>query len=189
MPFDHFGVIAGLYNRTAQFRPPALLLDMLDLHSNGLLLDAGGGTGRIASALLNLVRAVVVLDSSLGMLHYAAQKGLPVTCAPAEYLPFATGSFNRIIMVDALHHVLNQRDVVSQFWRVLAPGGRIVIVEPDIQNLAVKLIAIGEKVLFMRSHFLSGDKIAALFENPNTHVWIISEEQYIWVCAERVREV
>lgn len=189
MKFDHFGLIAGLYNRAAQYSPPSKLLEILDLHPDGLLLDSGGGTGRVALALKAMVGKVVVLDSSRSMLRYAAVKGLESICAQAERLPFRSTSFTQIIMVDAFHHLVNQSNAISEFWRVLAPGGIIVISEPNIHKLPVKLIAIGEKVLLMRSQFLSPEKIAALLERPNSVVRIIFIDTSVWVCAERVREM
>jgi demethylmenaquinone methyltransferase/2-methoxy-6-polyprenyl-1,4-benzoquinol methylase len=187
MPFDHFGLIAGLYNRTAQFSPPALLLDLLALPPDGLLLDAGGGTGRVAQALRSMVGEVIVADLSRGMLCFAAKKGLATAYAPVEHLPFASSAFDRIIMVDALHHVFNQRQTVTELWRVLAPGGRILIIEPDIHKFAVKLIAIGEKMLCMQTHFLPAEKITALFSNQNRRVQVISNKSNVWVCAEKAR--
>jgi len=187
MPFNHFDLIAGLYNRTAKFNAPALLLDLLDLPPGGLLLDSGGGTGRVAEDLRRMVREVIVADLSHFMLCHAVEKGLATTRTPAEHLPFASGAFDRIIMVDALHHVFDQNQTVKELWRVLAPDGRIVIIEPDIYKFAVKLIAIGEKMLLMRSHFLTAEKIAALFTNLNSCVRVIYYEFNIWVCVERVR--
>jgi ubiquinone/menaquinone biosynthesis C-methylase UbiE len=187
MPFNHFDVIASLYNRTAQFSVTAPLLDLLDLPPNGLLLDIGGGTGRVAEALRNMVHETVVVDPSRGMLLHAANKGLVTTCAPAEHLPFASSTFDRIIMVDTLHHVFNQRQTVTDLWRVLAPAGRIIVIEPDIHRFTVKLIAIGEKMLLMRSHFLPAVEIAALFVSHNTHVQVIANDLNIWICAEKVR--
>ncbi|MCX6034227.1 MAG: class I SAM-dependent methyltransferase [Chloroflexi bacterium] len=189
MPFDHFDLIAGLYNRVAQFSAPASFLDLLALPSSGLLLDAGGGTGRVAEALHSMVREVVVVDLSRGMLRHAADKGLATACAPAEHLPFASNAFDRIIMVDALHHVYDQHQTVAELWRVLSHDGRIVIIEPDIHKFAVKLIAFGEKLLFMRSHFLPAEKIAGLFANQITHVRVFFDESNILVCAEKAREV
>ena len=58
-------------------------------------------------------------------------------------------------MVDALHHVIHQGQTAREMYRVLKPGGRIVIEEPDIRKFGVKLIAVAEKLLLMRSHFLS----------------------------------
>jgi len=185
MPFDHFGLIAGLYNKTAQINPPALLLELLALPPDGLLLDAGGGTGRVAEALRSMVGKVIVADLSRGMLCYAAKKGLATACAPVERLPFASSAFDRIIMVDALHHVFDQHQTATELWRVLAPGGRIVIIEPDIHKFMVKLITIGEKNLLMRSRFLPVEEITTLFSNQNMHVRISSDKFNVWVCAEK----
>ncbi len=189
MPFDHFNLIAGLYNCTAQFNPPALLLDLLALPPSGLLLDAGGGTGHVAKALHSRVREVVVADISRGMLRHAVDKGLTTACAPAEYLPFVTGAFDRIIMVDALHHVFDQRQTITELWRVLAPGGRVVIIEPDIRRFSIKLVALVEKLLLMRSHFLDGEQIANLFRNCDVQVRIIQNELNILILVEKSSQI
>jgi len=47
--------------------------------------------------------------------------------------------------------------------RVLDPGGRLVIEEPDIRHAGVKLIALMEKALLMGSRFLAADELASLF--------------------------
>ncbi|KAA0260584.1 MAG: methyltransferase domain-containing protein, partial [Chloroflexi bacterium] len=73
--------------------------------------------------------------------------------------------FERIIMVDALHHVENHSRTADEMFRVLKPGGILVIEEPDIRTFGVKLIAIAEKLLLMRSHFLAPDAIMKLFRN------------------------
>ena len=189
MPFDHFGVIAGLYNRAADFIVPAPLLDSLALSTESLLLDAGGGTGRVADVLRNMVRKIVVADPSRRMLNHAAAKGLITTCAPAELLPFASNVFDQIIMVDALHHVFNQQQTVDELWRVLAPGGMVVILEPDIHKFRVKLIALGEKMLLMRSRFLPAEKIVQLFSNKNAQARISYHENIIWVSADKVKKM
>lgn len=187
MPFDHFDLIAGFYDRAAQFTPSNLLIDLLAPAPGCRLLDAGGGTGRVAAGLRGLVREVVVADLSSGMLRRAADKDLAAVCVPLENLPFTPASFDRVIMMDALHHVHDQRRTVGELWRVLAPRGRILIVEPDIRRFAVKLIALGEKLLLMRSHFLDGNAIAALFEDRTARVSVTTDEFNVFVLAEKVR--
>ncbi len=187
MPFDHFNLIAKFYDRGTEFMVDEELVQLLDLPAQCSLLDAGGGTGRVSAALLNKVRSVVVADPSAGMLGYAKKKGLVTVCAPGENLPFKENSFDRIIMVDALHHVRNQRQTADELWRAITPGGRILIIEPDIRRFAVKLIALGEKVLLMRSHFLSQEKIAALFREKGPTIKVVKSDWNVMVLIERVR--
>jgi ubiquinone/menaquinone biosynthesis C-methylase UbiE len=182
--FDHFDFLAPFYDRAMPFSRLELMLKMVALPADGLLLDAGGGTGRVASALLPYVRAALVADFSRGMLVQASRKGLPAIQTPAERLPFVSGTFERIIMVDALHHVYSQAETIAELWRVLAPGGRLVIEEPDVRTLTVKLVAVGEKLALMRSHFLSPPKIAALFP-PQAKIRIETESYNAWVIVEK----
>jgi demethylmenaquinone methyltransferase/2-methoxy-6-polyprenyl-1,4-benzoquinol methylase len=186
MPFDHFNLIAGFYDRGGQFRVSEFLLGLLALSTNCFLLDAGGGTGRAAAALHSMVKDVFVADPARGMLRRAAGKGLATVCAPAESLPFPSGSFERIIMVDALHHVIDQGQTACELFRILAPGGRIVIIEPDIRKPIVRFIAIGEKVLLMRSHFLTCEKITALFSDLEAKIGVYYEGFNVILIAEKV---
>ena len=185
MPIDHFNLIAGYYNRVAQFTITAQLLRLLDLSPKSILLDVGGGTGRVAEALRGKVSKVVVADLSLGMLRYAKGKSLATVCTPAEHLPFPSGAFDRVIMVDALHHVLDQSLTADELWRVLTPGGRILIVEPDIHQFVIKLLALGEKAVLMRSHFLSHENIRASFGNQNARVSVENYERNVIVLVEK----
>lgn len=182
--FDHFDILAPVYDRAIPFSRLELMLKMVKLPVDGLLLDAGGGTGRVASALRPYVHQALVADFSPGMLAQARRKGLAAVHAPAERLPFADGMFERIIMIDALHHVINQAETIAELWRVLRPGGRLVIEEPDVRTLTVKIVALGEKLTLMRSHFLSPPKIAALFP-PQAKIKIETESYNAWVIVEK----
>ena len=188
MQFDHFDLIAGVYDRAGQFIVTERLLGLLSLSPDLILLDAGGGTGRVAAALRGKVKETLVVDTSRGMLRSAAGKDLATACSQVEYLPFPSASIDRILMMDALHHVMDQRKTASELWRVLAPGGRILIVEPDIRKLSVKMIALGEKLLLMRSHFLNSGEIAALFKASDVKVEVFFDEFNIFFVAEKIRQ-
>ena len=165
--FDHFGLLAPYYDRIFKPGERRLLDELLDLPTSGYLLDAGGGTGRIAQLMRDKAKHVVVADLSYEMLTEASSKGgLLTACSHSEFLPFESGFFDRIIMVDALHHVCDQLETALELWRLLKPGGRLVIEEPDIRTLGVKALALAEKILGMRSHFLSPPEIEALFFEP-----------------------
>jgi ubiquinone/menaquinone biosynthesis C-methylase UbiE len=191
MPFDHFDVIAPVFART-NYSSLDMMRRLAALPAKGRLLDVGGGTGRVSSGLRADVDEIVIADASMGMLKQSASLSRRFDCAQhrlqavggySEALPFPDSSFERIIMVDALHHVISHAESAREMFRVLKPGGRIVIQEPDIQTFIVKLIALAEKLLLMRSHFLSADSIAALFPNAKTN--IILEDSSAWVVVEK----
>lgn len=182
MPFDHFDVIAPIYARVT-YSALGQMRELAGLPVKGRLLDIGGGTGRVASALLQDVDEVVIADVSMGMLRQTHRSTLQPVCSHSESLPFPDGYFERVIMVDALHHVINQPASAREMLRVLKPGGRIVIEEPDINTFGVKLIALAEKLLLMRSHFLSPLRIASLFPDGSTN--IVSEDSSAWVVISK----
>lgn len=157
-----------------------------DLPISSRLLDAGGGTGRVAVELCDKVGQVIVADISLGMLHQVASKGsLRPTCSYSEWLPFPDKCFDRIIMVDALHHVCDQEKTAGELWRVLNLGGRIVIQEPDICVFIVKLIALVEKLILMRSHILSPSRIAELFSFTGSKSQVYNDGLNSWVVIKK----
>jgi demethylmenaquinone methyltransferase/2-methoxy-6-polyprenyl-1,4-benzoquinol methylase len=185
-PFDHFDVIASLYETVIRPADPRELRDRIGLPAGGALLDAGGGTGRVAQFLTGGADPVVVADRSLKMLAETRRKaGLRPVCSGTERLPFPDGCFARIIMVDAFHHVGDQRQTTAELWRVLRPGGRLVIEEPDVRSLAVKLLAVGEKLILMRSHFLSPPAIAKLIRFPDARVHVETGSSIAWIIAEK----
>jgi len=184
--FDHFNFIAPIYDRAIPFQRTQRFIDLLGLPIKGSILDAGGGTGRVAYALHELTTRMVVADLSLGMLRQARGKnGLHILCAPSERLPFSDESFERVIMVDALHHVNHQGHTARELWRVLKPGGRLVIEEPDLNTFGVKVIALGEKLLLMRSHFLAPVEIAALFSPLGGRTRVEAEGTIAWVIVDK----
>jgi len=184
MPFDHFGLIAPLFSR-AKYLSLETMLEQAELPTSGRVLDAGGGTGRVSSAIREHAGEVIIADPSLGMLQQADRTQLKLACSNSESLPFPNASFERVIMVDALHHVINHGQTAREMYRILKPGGRIVIEEPDIHRFYVKLIAVAEKILLMRSHFLTPQKIVDLFSFDSAKTSIHATEGNAWVVIEK----
>lgn len=184
--FDHFNLISPIYDwvfgRSANLR----IREWIELEPHHRLLDVGGGTGRVTVRFLSTTPKAFVVDSALKMLQKAQLKGVPAINAHSEALPFQSKAFDRIIMVDAFHHVADQQLTLDEIWRLLAPGGRLIIEEPDIRHGAVKLIALGEKLLLMRSQFQKPKDILAMcnYEDvENTHQF--SEKGIAWVIIEK----
>ena len=185
---DHFGLLAPHYDRLATFRRGERMAELLRLPTRGSILDAAGGTGRVAQHLAPNAGLALVIDESRPMLRRAASKpGLAAVQAEIENLPLPRRSQARIVMVDAFHHLRDQDRALAEMARVLEPGGCLVILEPDIHRLGARLIALAERLLLMRSRFRRGEDIARmasglglasrLERDADGSVWIVAERQ------------
>jgi demethylmenaquinone methyltransferase/2-methoxy-6-polyprenyl-1,4-benzoquinol methylase len=125
------------------------------------------------------------------MLREARQKQMIACCGLAEHLPFADGAFDRIVMVDTFHHLHDQHVAAKETLRVLRPGGRLVIEEPDIRRWSVKLVALGERLLLMRSRFYSIADLASVFKEAGARIVAIEEgyDYNVRLAVERVEVV
>jgi demethylmenaquinone methyltransferase/2-methoxy-6-polyprenyl-1,4-benzoquinol methylase len=186
---DHFALFAPFYDRLFANLDHDRLKSLLDLPVEGRILDAGGGTGRVAEALSGQAAQIVVADESAAMLRVAdGKRGMVAVGARAQQLPFADAGFQRIILVDAFHHLGDQRAAAMELWRVLAPGGRLVIEDPDIRRLPVKLLALAERMAMMRSRFLTPDSMGEMFRALGGRVEVQDDGRMMaWVVADRDR--
>lgn len=186
LPFDHFTLIAPFYDRVLGRLDASRLWELLRLPVAGRVLDVGGGTGRLAQHLRGRAGQVVVSDLAWGMLREARRKpGLALVRAAAERLPFPDAAFERVFIVDAFHHLHDHVAAARELRRVLAPGGRLVIEEPDIAAWPVKLVALAERLLLMRSRFFAPAALASLFAAPGFTVTIETDGRYIaWVVVD-----
>jgi ubiquinone/menaquinone biosynthesis C-methylase UbiE len=128
---------AGAYARSASHARDTdldLLIAHLNLEGADRVLDVATGTGFTAFALEPHVRRVVGLDLTIGMLAEARRlqaraAGVAWVVGDAEALPFAGGAFSVVTVRRAPHHFPRLEQAVAEMLRVLAPGGRVGIVD------------------------------------------------------------
>jgi demethylmenaquinone methyltransferase/2-methoxy-6-polyprenyl-1,4-benzoquinol methylase len=181
---SHFDLLAPIYDRLLSPPDGGKLVELIDLPVQGNILDAGGGTGRIAQLFTGGNRMIIVQDYSFDMLLQSKLKrGIKSVASEAEDLPFAAERFDRIVMIDAYHHLRDQTKGLHELWRVLSVDGILVIEEPDIRHFAVKLVALAEKLILMRSHFHSPGEIAESLHSLGAHCDIVREGYNAWIVA------
>jgi ubiquinone/menaquinone biosynthesis C-methylase UbiE len=118
------------YAEIAAALGPTEGLRALDLGSdNGvvsLLLRRGGG--RWASADLT----EEALASIRSLVHTDVHR------TDGARLPFADAEFDRVVVVDMLEHVADERAFVAELARVSRPGGRLVVNTPHLKRTALR---------------------------------------------------
>lgn len=119
--------------------------DRLGLRAGDLLLDLGCGFGRHAFEGFRRGARVVACDLSAAELKEvratfeamhqygeAPPKGLAATVnGDATRLPFADGTFDRIIASEVLEHIPDDRAALAELVRVLRPGGTLAVTVPS----------------------------------------------------------
>ena len=184
--FDHFDVLAPIYDIFIKERKDFDIQEYLSLPIPLKVLDSGGGTGRSSKYLSKHNIHIVVADLSFPMLSKAKNNHeITALCTLAEALPFEKNTFDQVMMVDALHHVYNQRKVIEELYRVLTSGGYLLIEEPNIEHWGVKLVALAEKIFLMRSKFLKPKVIASLLNGLGMDIRVVVENHTVWVVAQK----
>lgn len=183
---DHFDILAPFYDRLMGAPDVARLTQLLRLPSPGCLLDLGGGTGRVSSPLRRMVGRLVVCDVCERMLAKAREKKLDVVRARSEALPFPDESFDRVLVVDALHHFADQPAAIGDIARVLKPGGRVVVEEFDANRIVVRMAALAEKIVLMQSRFFRPQDIRHMMRIHGLKAEIAVRHRFAaWVVGDK----
>ncbi|QVQ53922.1 class I SAM-dependent methyltransferase [Spiractinospora alimapuensis] len=102
--------------------------------ARGVTLEIAVGTGRDLEHYAAGVELTAV-DISRGMLARARAharrlgRNVDLRVADAQRLPFPDGSFDTVVCALALCTIPDQRAAIAEMWRVLRPGGRLLLVD------------------------------------------------------------
>lgn len=107
--------------------------EALQVRPGAQIVDVGCGTGRAVAELVDLGATAVGVDVDAGMLDLARRRwpSADFREAAAESLPFGDGTLAGY-RADKVYHALTDPALaVAEARRVLAPGGRIVLLGQD----------------------------------------------------------
>ena len=135
---SYFDDVAGKFGR--DYVPgqswKALAEGFLRLLPPLVIADLGAGDGSLSLLLAERAERVIAVDSSAKMVEYgtalAAKSGvtnLQYRRGDLEDLPITAGEADIALMHQTLHHAIHPQKAVDEAYRILKPGGRILILD------------------------------------------------------------
>ena len=183
-----FDLVAPFWDRLMGRWAVGDVLRALELEPGLTVLDLAGGTGRLAHHLATGGSRVILLDLSLPMVRRAARRELATAQARAESLPLPGNSLDRVVVVDAFHHMAHLEGVAREIARVLAPGGLAVLFEPDPESFIGGWVGRLERWTGFGSLLLPPREAAALFREQGLEVEIRRASFHMLLTCRKARQ-
>jgi ubiquinone/menaquinone biosynthesis C-methylase UbiE len=100
------------------------------------IADIGAGEGTLALMLAQRAKRVIAVDSSEKMVEHGrglvarnSLQNVEYRLGDMEELPIRDNEVDLVLMHQSLHHALHPQRALTEGWRVLRPGGRLVLLD------------------------------------------------------------
>jgi len=111
------------------------IMELLEINPRDKILEIGCGSGYYTKKIAAKTSNLIAIDISQNYLNkvkfYNPYKIIDYVCCPAEKLPFNKNSFDKILMSEVIEHLLDLEKGINESWRVLKPGGKMIISTPN----------------------------------------------------------
>jgi ArsR family transcriptional regulator len=139
----YFDTLAGKFGR--EYVPgrswKGLAETLIQLMPPMVIADLGAGEGTFSQLLAQRAERVIAVDNSPKMVEFgarlAADNGIPnleYRLGDLESPPVDESSVDLAFFSQSLHHALHPAEAVKSAWKILKPGGRIVVLDLKKHN-------------------------------------------------------
>jgi 2-polyprenyl-3-methyl-5-hydroxy-6-metoxy-1,4-benzoquinol methylase len=103
--------------------------------SKNQLLDVGCSSGLFLGRMRDLGWVVTGVEPDAIAAQRARERGLRVIDGNVSEAGFSDGSFDAVTLNHVLEHALDPVGLLRECWRITAPGGRLVVITPNVESL------------------------------------------------------
>jgi ubiquinone/menaquinone biosynthesis C-methylase UbiE len=114
----------------------ALAESLLKIMPPMVIADLGAGEGTFSQLLAQGAEKVIAVDNSENMVAFASETArkngftnLEFRLGDLQQPPIGDAEVDMVFLSQALHHATRPEKAVAECWRILKPGGRVVILD------------------------------------------------------------
>jgi len=180
----YFDTLAGKFGR--EYVPgrswKGLAETLIQLMPPMVIADLGAGEGTFSQLLAQRAEKVIAVDNSPKMVEFGARLAAENGIANLEYRlgdlespPVEEGSVDLAFFSQSLHHAPHPPKAVESAWKMLKPGGRIVILDLKKHNFEQARELYADTWLGFSELELRGLLGGAGFDDIQT--WVVDRER------------
>jgi excisionase family DNA binding protein len=137
---DYFDQIAPQYNEQRRIvygdALREIIFGQIKIEKEDKVADIGAGTGYLTLELARKAAQVIAVDNSSQMFSIAREEAVKANLTNirfvegnAEELPIDDGAVDLVYANMLLHHVNDPLQVVKEMFRILKPGGKVMVTD------------------------------------------------------------
>ncbi|MDB5650627.1 MAG: uncharacterized protein JWL62_2147 [Hyphomicrobiales bacterium] len=99
------------------------------------VMGVGYATPYLGPLREEAVRVLAFMPAEQGVVNWPAHGLSASALVESTMMPLPDSCMDRVLVVHALETLEHPRDVLAEIWRILTPGGRMIVVAPNRRGL------------------------------------------------------
>jgi SAM-dependent methyltransferase len=103
------------------------------------VMGLGYATPYLGEFRAQAVRVIAFMPAEQGVVNWPSSGVSSSALVETALMPLPDASIDRIFLVHALETAEHPRELLAEIWRILTPGGRVIVVAPSRRGLWARL--------------------------------------------------